>query len=233
MAHTWRTRADPFEEVWPEVEELLERDKGLQAKTVFEELGRRYPGRFQAGQLRTLQRRFRDWRALRGEDREVYFAQAHHPGEQSQSDFTDMRSLGVRRTAPGPSARHHHQAGGPEGPCRDVLVPARWACGCRGKSGCRCPGESDLCPYSRLNCNGWGLATALACAIQCAIAPLPPPQGAGSDVGRDSVAFRSGLRSCWCCLVVLGGLFALRALRCQPGCRAVRIGWGPEGGLEV
>ena len=95
VAHTWRTRADPFEEVWPEVEELLERDKGLQAKTVFEELGRRYPGRFQAGQLRTLQRRFRDWRALRGEDREVYFAQAHHPGEQSQSDFTDMRSLGV------------------------------------------------------------------------------------------------------------------------------------------
>ena len=72
VAHTWRTRADPFEEVWPEVEALLEQDKGLQAKTVFEELGRRYPSRFQAGQLRTLQRRFRDWRALRGEDREVY-----------------------------------------------------------------------------------------------------------------------------------------------------------------
>ena len=95
VAHTWRTRADPFEEVWAEVEVLVEQDKGLQAKTVFEELGRRYPGRFEAGQLRTLQRRFRDWRALRGEDREVYFAQAHHPGEQSQSDFTAMRSLGV------------------------------------------------------------------------------------------------------------------------------------------
>lgn len=88
-------REDPFEAVWPEVEELLERDAGLQAKTVFEELGRRYPGRFHAGQLRTLQRRFRDWRALRGEDREVYFAQRHRPGEQSQSDFTDMRSLEV------------------------------------------------------------------------------------------------------------------------------------------
>ena len=50
------TRADPFGEVWSEVEELLERDAGLQAKAVFEELGRRYPGRFQAGQLRTLQR---------------------------------------------------------------------------------------------------------------------------------------------------------------------------------
>ena len=64
------------------------------------------------------------------------------------------RAVAARRTAPGPSARHHHQAGGPKGPCRDVLVPARWACGCRGKSGCRCPGESDLCPYSRLICNG-------------------------------------------------------------------------------
>ena len=61
VAHTWRTRPDPFEEVWPEVVELLEQDEGLQAKTVFDELVRRYPSRFQAGQLRTLQRRFRDW----------------------------------------------------------------------------------------------------------------------------------------------------------------------------
>ena len=95
VAHTWRTRPDPFEEVWPQVVELLVQDEGLQAKTVFDELVRRYPGRFQAGQLRTLQRRFRDWRALRGEGREVYFAQVHRPGEQSQSDFTDMRSLRV------------------------------------------------------------------------------------------------------------------------------------------
>jgi hypothetical protein len=94
--HTWRTRADPFEAVWAEVEGLLEFDAGLQAKTVFEEFCRRYPGRFEAGQLRTLQRRFRRWRALRGAEREVYFAQRHRPGEQSQSDFTDMRSLGVR-----------------------------------------------------------------------------------------------------------------------------------------
>ena len=104
VAHTWRTRPDPFEEVWPEVVELLEQDEGLQAKTVFDELVRRYPSRFQAGQLRTLQRRFRDWRALRGEAREVYFAQAHLPGEQSQSDFTDMRSLGV--TIAGVSFEH-------------------------------------------------------------------------------------------------------------------------------
>ena len=91
----WRTRRDPFEEVWPEVEALLERDAGLQAKAVFEELGRRYPGRFEAGQLRTLQRRFRRWRALRGPQREVYFPQLHRPGEQAQSDFTALGSLGI------------------------------------------------------------------------------------------------------------------------------------------
>jgi hypothetical protein len=91
----WRTRSDPFADVWPEVVVLLEREAGLEAKTVFEELQRRYPQRFQAGQLRTLQRRFWDWRALNGPAQEVFFPQGHCPGEQCQSDFTDMRALGV------------------------------------------------------------------------------------------------------------------------------------------
>ena len=91
----WRTRADPFDAVWPEVEVLLAQDAGLEAKTVFEELTRRYPGEFQAGQLRTLQRRFRQWRAQRGSEQEVYFEQRHRPGEQAQSDFTNMNELGV------------------------------------------------------------------------------------------------------------------------------------------
>ena len=94
VEHSWRTREDPFGGVWSEVEAWLKLDGGLQAKTVFEELQRRYPGRFRAGQLRTLQRRFRDWRAVHGAEQEVYFAQSHRPGEQSQSDFTDMGSLG-------------------------------------------------------------------------------------------------------------------------------------------
>lgn len=93
--HTWRTRPDPFGEFWPEIEALLERDVGLQAKTVFEDLQRRYPDRLPPGQLRTLQRRFRDWRALHGPDREVFFPQAYAPGEQGQSDFTSMNSLEI------------------------------------------------------------------------------------------------------------------------------------------
>lgn len=91
----WRTRADPFEDLWPEAEALLASDPGLQAKTVFEELQRRHPGRLRQGQLRTLQRRFRDWRARQGPDREVYFDQEREPGVQCQSDFTNMGKLAV------------------------------------------------------------------------------------------------------------------------------------------
>ena len=59
--HAWRTRQDPFAEVWEEVREQLELSPGLQAKTLFEWLQRRYSGRFENGQLRTLQRRVHRW----------------------------------------------------------------------------------------------------------------------------------------------------------------------------
>jgi transposase len=95
VPHTWRTRPDPFEGVWPEIEALLRQDGGLQAKTIWMELNERYPGRFSVGQLRTLQRRLLAWRATSGPDREVFFPQTHEPGEQAQSDFTDMRRLEV------------------------------------------------------------------------------------------------------------------------------------------
>ena len=56
---------------------------------------RRNPGRFSASQLRTLQRRLQDWRALNGPDQEVYFPQEHPPGREAQLDFTHCNSLGV------------------------------------------------------------------------------------------------------------------------------------------
>lgn len=95
VSHTWRTRPDPFVDVWPEVEALLRQDGALQAKTIWRELNERHAGRFSAGQLRTLQRRVLAWRATSGADREVFFPQRHVPGEQAQSDFTDMRALEV------------------------------------------------------------------------------------------------------------------------------------------
>jgi transposase len=70
-------------------------DAGLQAKTIWAELNQRHGDRFSAGQLRTLQRRLLAWRLKEGPDRDVFFSQTHVPGEQGQSDFTDMRELGV------------------------------------------------------------------------------------------------------------------------------------------
>ena len=95
VEHRWRTREDPFVEVWDEVKEKLELNGGLEAKTLFEDLQRRYPGRFADGQLRTLQRRVKAWRALEGPPREVFFPQVHKPGQLCQSDFTYMNSVGV------------------------------------------------------------------------------------------------------------------------------------------
>lgn len=95
VVHTWATRADPFEAVWDEVRRQLESTPGLRAKTLFQWLQRQYPGQFADGQLRTLQRRVKRWRATAGPGREVFFAQVHEPGRLCQSDFTHMGDLGV------------------------------------------------------------------------------------------------------------------------------------------
>ena len=92
-ARTWRTRADPFDEVWEKVRQQLVLNPGLEAKTLFRWLQREHRGRFQDGQLRTLQRRVKTWRATEGPAKEVFFAQVHRPGELCQSDFTHMTKL--------------------------------------------------------------------------------------------------------------------------------------------
>lgn len=93
--HTWRTRTDPFTEVWEQIQSELEINPGLEAKTLFEYLQRKYLGRFADGQLRTLQRRIKQWRALAGPAKEVFFEQKHYPGKLCQSDFTCMNELEI------------------------------------------------------------------------------------------------------------------------------------------
>lgn len=93
--HTWRTRKDPFEDVWEGMKSMLEINPGLEAKTLFEDLQRRNPGRFVDGQLRSLQRRIKNWRAVEGPPKEIFFNQIHRPGDLCQSDFTHMNKLGV------------------------------------------------------------------------------------------------------------------------------------------
>jgi hypothetical protein len=95
MQHTWRTREDPFDGVWPWVQEQLTLNPRLEARTLFRALQQQHPGRFPEGQLRTLQRRVKQWRATCGPPREVFFAQLHQPGQLGASDFTHLDSLGV------------------------------------------------------------------------------------------------------------------------------------------
>src|SRR6516225_3987500 len=91
----WRTREDPFTEVWNQVRQQIEENPGLEAKTLFEWLQRECPGRFTDGQIRTLQRRIKLWRATEGPAQEVYFGQKHEPGKLCASDFTHMTELGI------------------------------------------------------------------------------------------------------------------------------------------
>lgn len=92
---TWRTRADPFKEDWPEIEIRLGDAPELEARALFEDLMSRRPGSYEEGQLRSFQRRVKVWRAQHGQDKEVFFPQIHRAGEAMQTDFTWATELGV------------------------------------------------------------------------------------------------------------------------------------------
>ena len=60
--HWWRTRPDPFAEVWPVLLSWLEERPDMEAKEMLKRLQTSGYGEFPDGQLRTLQRRVRGWR---------------------------------------------------------------------------------------------------------------------------------------------------------------------------
>jgi hypothetical protein len=91
----YRTRRDPFAGVWSEVESRLEAEPQLMAKTLFEWLQDRYPGRYPDSTRRTFERRVRLWRSTQGPDKTVMFPQIHHPGQIAASDFTVMNELRI------------------------------------------------------------------------------------------------------------------------------------------
>jgi transposase len=92
---TWVTRKDPFEKDWPYIRELLSDVPDLEAVTLFDHLNERAPGRYQEGQLRTLQRKIKRWRAEEGPPKPLFFQQVHRPGEAMQTDFTVANELAV------------------------------------------------------------------------------------------------------------------------------------------
>lgn len=90
-----RTHKDQFSGHWNEIASMLESAPELQATTVLTYLSDKYPGLYKRAQLRSLQRKMKDWRVLHGKDQSVIFRQNILPGKQSQSDWTSMNELGI------------------------------------------------------------------------------------------------------------------------------------------
>ena len=91
----WKTREDPFVEDWPEMEKMLKNAPTLEGKALFTWLMKEHPGKYDMGQVRTFQRRVKQWHATKGPDKEVFFGQKHRPGEAMQTDFTWATMLGI------------------------------------------------------------------------------------------------------------------------------------------
>jgi hypothetical protein len=95
----WRTREDPYAEVWEqEIVPLLEKEPQLRPTTIFEHLQSKYPDKYDRSKLRTLQKRVREWKAAHGPEKEVMFAQEHRPGEMGLSDFTHFKQATITIT---------------------------------------------------------------------------------------------------------------------------------------
>ena len=64
----WRTRRDPFEQDWSAILRSLNAAPDTTAKLLLEELMAKNPGKYSFDQLRTLQRRVKEWRAIMAQD---------------------------------------------------------------------------------------------------------------------------------------------------------------------
>jgi hypothetical protein len=68
VPHDWRTREDPFEHTWPKIQQWLETEPGITAKSLHERLTAMAPTMYSSAQLRTLQRRVKAWRSNRARE---------------------------------------------------------------------------------------------------------------------------------------------------------------------
>ena len=95
-ARNYRTRVDPFADVWDQVQNRLRDEPRLKAVTLLGWLQSEYPGRFPDSTRRTLERKIAKWRSIEGPAKPVFFGQVHHPGRLAASDFTVCNELGVK-----------------------------------------------------------------------------------------------------------------------------------------
>ena len=95
VEHTWRTRKDPLEGIWPQALAMLRDAPELEAKALFGHLSEVRGDEIKPGLLRTFQRRVKTWRLSEGPEKEVFFTQDHKPGGTLAVDWTDMGGMGI------------------------------------------------------------------------------------------------------------------------------------------
>jgi transposase len=86
----WRTCEDKLQAIWPHAEEFLKESPDIEAKALFEHLMEAHPDKLEELQLRTFQRRIKQWRIKHGDNQEVFFDQITTPGKLAQLDWLDM-----------------------------------------------------------------------------------------------------------------------------------------------
>ena len=91
VPHTWRTHPDPFEGVWCEILHWLQKEPDATAADLLGRLERRHPDRFSGRQLRTLQRRVRQWRSVMA--RRLVYASAQW-SEEIEANRRDIGLVG-------------------------------------------------------------------------------------------------------------------------------------------
>ncbi len=92
VPHTWRSRPDPFEGVWSEILDWLQKQPDVGAAELMDRLIRRYPDRYSRRQLRTLQRRVRQWRGVMAN--QLVYASAEQ-SEIGEERLGNIRVVGV------------------------------------------------------------------------------------------------------------------------------------------
>lgn len=112
----WRTRKDPFETAWSAILEWLEIDPDQTGKDLFERLQRQYPGVYPDGQLRTLQRRLKQWRSQMA--RKLILGVQH--GATSLSIINGSRAASAARAADCHQSKRKTGRRGPQ-----VTLPVR------------------------------------------------------------------------------------------------------------
>ncbi len=95
IIRNWRTRPDNLKGVWPKAEEFLAITPDIEAKALFEHLQEVHPLLLNQVQLRTFQRRVKQWRIQNGTNQEVFFDQKTIPARMAQLDWVDMNKFKI------------------------------------------------------------------------------------------------------------------------------------------